>query len=159
MFYSVETVPSPRGDCSPLSTSEKIMARRMLKATPLQGYVVADGNYDDRHLHDECLARQELQLVAPRRKPGAGFGHRRRSEGRMRSIHLLEDSLSGFGRELLKTRYDVERWFGWLVSHGGGLVSLPPWVRTFRRVHRWVSAKLVLMNLKYARLKPTYVTT
>lgn len=143
---------------SPLSTSEKIMARRMIKATPLQGYVVADGNYDDRHLHDQCLARKELQLVAPRSKRGVGFGHRQKNQARMRCIHLLEISRSGFGRQLLKMRNDIERWFGWLVSHGGGLPALPPWVRTYRRVHRWLSAKLVLMSLKYARLKPTYVT-
>ena len=144
---------------APLSTSEKVMARRMIKTVRLQGYVVADGNYDDRHLHDQCVAQRELQLVAPRFKPGAGLGHRQRSQGRTRSIHLLEVSCTGFGRELLKMRNDIERWFGWLVCHGGGLVSLPPWVRTYRRVHRWVSAKLVLMNLKYARLKPTYVAT
>lgn len=144
---------------APLSASEKVMARRMIKTVRLQGYVVADGNYDDRHLHDQCLAQSELQLVAPRFKPGAGLGHRPKNPGRMRSIQLLEVSRSGFGRQLLKTRNAIERWFGWLVCHGGGLVSLPPWVRTYRRVRRWVSAKLVLMNLKYARLKPTYVAT
>jgi hypothetical protein len=144
---------------APLSTSEKIMARRMIKTVRLQGYVVADGNYDDRHLHEQCVAQGELQLVAPRAKPGAGLGHRPKNQGRMRSIHLLEVSRSGFGRELLKTRNDIERWFGWLVCHGGGLASLPPWVRTYRRVHRWVSAKLVLTNLKYARIAPTYVAT
>jgi hypothetical protein len=144
---------------APLSASEKVMARRMIRTVRLQGYVVADGNYDDRHLHDQCVAQRELQLVAPRAKPGAGLGHRPKNQGRMRSIHLLEASRSGFGRELLKTRNNIERWFGWLVCHGGGLVSLPPWVRTYRRVHRWVSAKLVLMNLKYARLIPTYVAT
>ena len=144
---------------TPMSTSEKVMARRMLKAVRLQGYVVADGNYDDRHLHDQCSAQGELQLVAPRFKPGAGLGHRQKSSGRERSIHLLEVSRTGFGRQLLEARTNIERWFGWLVCHGGGLVSLPPWVRTYRRVHRWVSAKLVLANLKYAQLKPTYVTT
>jgi hypothetical protein len=144
---------------TPLSTSEKVMARRMIKNVRLKGYVVADGNYDDRHLHDQCSAQNDLQLVAPRFKPGAGLGHRRKSEGRTRSIELLETSQSGFGRELLKARNDIERWFGWLVGHGGGLPSLPPWVRTYRRVHRWVSAKLVLMNLKYAQLKPTYAAT
>lgn len=144
---------------APLSTSEKVMARRLIRTVRPQGYVVGDGNYDDRHLHDQCVAQSELQLVAPRFKPGAGLGHRRKSQGRMRSIHLLEVSHSGFGSELLKSRNNIERWFGWLVSHGGGLVTLPPWVRTYRRVHRWVSAKLVLMNLKYARLKPTYVAT
>jgi hypothetical protein len=35
-----------------------------------------------------------------------------------------------------------------LVSWGGGLTGLPAWVRTHRRVHRWVQAKLVLSALK-----------
>jgi hypothetical protein len=141
-----------------MNKSEKIMARRIIRRVRPQGYLVGDGNYDDGHLSDQCSAQGELQLVAPRSKPGAGLGHRKVSQGRLRSIQLLELSRSGFGPQLLKARNEIERWFARLVSHGGGLTTLPPWVRTYRRVHRWVSAKLVLATLKYAHEKPTYVT-
>jgi transposase len=144
---------------APMSTSEKVMARRIVKAVRPQGYLVGDGNYDDRHLHDQCFEQGELQLVAPRFKPGAGLGHRKKSAGRLRSIEILEQSRTGFGRQLLKARNTIERWFAWLVNYGGGLVTLPPWVRSYRRVHRWVSAKLVLTTLKHTPTTTTYVTT
>ena len=47
-----------------------------------------------------------------------------------------------------KLRLDCERQFGNLVNWGGGLTCLPAWVRTHRRVRRWVQAKLVLAALK-----------
>lgn len=144
---------------TPMQKSEKIMARRMVRSVRPHGYLVGDGNYDDRHLFDQCSSQGELQLVAPRFKPGAGLGHRQVSPGRLRSIQLLEHSRSGFGHKLLEARNDIERWFGRLVSHGGGLTTLPPWVRTYPRVRRWVGAKLVFASLKNASEKLTYVTT
>lgn len=144
---------------TPMQTSEKIMARRIVRSVHPQGYLVGDGNYDSRNLHSLCVKLGELQLVAPRFKPGGGLGHRRQGRGRLRSIELLEVSRTGFGNGLMKHRNDMERWFGNLVSYGGGLTCLPPWVRTYHRVHRWVSAKLVLASLKHAHLKPTYVST
>ena len=144
---------------TPMNTSEKTMARRMVRAARPQGYLIGDGNYDDRHLHEECATQGELQLVAPRNKPGSGLGHRVKNPGRLRSIELLEISQTGFGARLLKDRNAVERWFGWTVSYGGGLTTLPPWVRTYPRVSRGVSAKLVLAALKFATHKTTYVAT
>lgn len=142
---------------TPMNTSEKIMARRMIRAVRPQGYVVGDGNYDDRHLHEICETQGELQLVAPRTKPGSGLGHRKRSPGRLRSIELLEVSKTGFGDQLLKNRNELERWFGWIVSSGGGLACLPAWVRTYPRVRRWVGAKLALATLNIAKRETTYV--
>jgi hypothetical protein len=142
---------------TPMSTSEKVMGREMVSETPRPGYVVADGNYDDRVLHELCTALGNIQLVAPRSKPGAGLGHRKQSASRLRSIELLEVSQSGFGQQLLQDRKGIERWFGRLVSFGGGLASLPPWVRTLPRVHRWVSAKLTVACLRSSAQQTTYV--
>jgi hypothetical protein len=52
------------------------------------------------------------------------------------------------GEGLLRQRAEFEGQFGGLTNWGGGLRCLPPWVRTHRRVHRWVQAKLVLTALK-----------
>jgi hypothetical protein len=115
----------------------------VIVAEPLLGYVVADSNYDSNKLHqicDELTAQGSfLQLVTRRRYgPEHGTGHRKQTAGRLRSMHLT----------MLHDREDIERIFGHLTTWGGSLTCLPPWVRTHRRVHRWVQAKLVLSTLK-----------
>lgn len=134
---------------APMNKDERTMAKRLLRATAVQGYVVADANYDSNPLHAVCQARGELQLVTPRRYGKQhGLGHRRHSPGRLRSIGLLENPWPRFGARLLRDRNAIERDFGRWTNWGGGLTCLPPWARTHRRVHRWVQAKLVLAALK-----------
>jgi hypothetical protein len=134
---------------APMNTDERVMARRMLRGAEAQGYVVGDSNYDSNPLHDLCGAKPSLQLVTPRHNRAAkGLGHHRHSPGRLRSLELLSNPVSNFGRELLKQRKGIERYFGQLTSFGGGLSGLPAWVRTYRRVRRWVQAKLILNALR-----------
>jgi len=134
---------------APMNKDERTMARRLLRAAPVQGYLVADANFDSNPLHDVCDAKGDLQMVTPRRYGKTrGLGHRRHSRGRLRSIALLENPQPRFGEQLLKDRNAIERRFGALTNWGGSLTCLPPWVRTHRRVHRWVLAKLVLTALK-----------
>jgi len=134
---------------APMNVDERVMAGRMLRTAAVQGYVVADSNYDSNRLHRICDQRGNLQLVVPRRYgPGRGHGHCPQAVGRMRSKELLENPRPYFGKRLLADRSDIERYFGRLTSWGGGLTHLPPWARTYRRVHRWVQAKLILERLK-----------
>lgn len=140
---------------APMNKDERVMARRLLRDAPIQGYVLADGNDDSNDLHDVCLARENVQFVAPRRYgPGRGTGHRPQSPSRLRSMELLEGE-SPFGRSLFRQRFLFEQHFGHLTSWSGGLNSLPPWARTHRRVHRWVQAKLILTALKRRRPSTT----
>ena len=132
---------------APMNTSEKVMARRLIREAPIQGYLVADANYDSNPLHDACSRHGELQLVTPRRN-GRRLGHRRHSSGRLRCIAMLEQSRTGFADKLLKQCDAIERFFGRLSTWGGGLTHLPAWVRTHRRVERQVLAKLILNELK-----------
>jgi hypothetical protein len=144
---------------APMNKDERVMAERMLKVASIQGYIVADSNYDSNRLHDVCVARGELQLVTRRRYgPGHGTGHRVQSPGRIRSKELTENPQPKFADQLLKDRSEIERQFGQLTNWGGGLTCLPPWVRTHRRVHRWVQAKLVLTALKRSGATTTCVT-
>jgi hypothetical protein len=144
---------------APMNKDERVMAQRMLKTTDIAGYIVADANYDSNNLHKTCDARGNRQFVTPRRYgPGRKVGHRAQSPGRLRSIALLENPQPRFGQQLLKDRSAIERHFGNATNWGGGLTHLPPWARTYRRVRRWVQAKLALTAIRRHRYNLTYVT-
>jgi hypothetical protein len=144
---------------APIHMDERTMGRRLLSQASVQGYVLADGNYDSNQLHDVCLKRG-VQFVAP---PRYGFechrGHRRQSPSRLRSIELLSNPQSSFGRALHRKRDAIERHYGCLTMWGGGLQPLPAWIRTHRRVHRWVQAKLIFTALRRQYQTLTYVNT
>ena len=93
------------------------------------------------------------RLVCPRAKPGTGTRHHRVSPHRRRAIEMLESpaAVNPFGPALYARRTDVERDFSGLTCFGGGLTTLPPWVRRIWRVRAWVTAKL-LINAARIRL-------
>lgn len=134
---------------APMNKDERVMAERMLKSTKIQGYVVADGNYDSNKLFKTCDDKQNLQMVVRRRYGSKkGLGHRKQSCGRLRSKEILEGPDPKFGNDLLAQRDSIERFFGNLTNWGGGMTCLPSWARTHRRVHRWVQAKLIINGLR-----------
>jgi Transposase DDE domain len=136
---------------APMNKDERVMAERMLRAAPaeMHGYIAADANYDSNRLHDVCDQHGNLQLVTPRRYgPRKGTGHRQQTAGRLRSIAITENPYPAFGKRLLKDRNTIERTYGNLTNWSCGLNGLPSWVRTHRRVRRWVQAKLVLVAVK-----------
>lgn len=140
-----------------MSKDKRVMAGRLLRSTLLQGYLVADSNYDSNRLHAIGDRLGNLQMVVPRRYgPERGYGHKRQIPGRLRSTEILEGPFPGFGRQMKLARTEIERRFGHLTNWGGGLNGLPAWVRTHRRVHRWVQAKLVLTALKKLDSTSTY---
>lgn len=135
----------------PLNVSETQEARCLIPQLRGEGYLLADANYDSEHLYTRANSASH-QLIAPRKRSGTRLGHRRHSPQRLRSIHLLEQSPSPFGRALFAQRRDIERQFGGLVSFSGGLQSLPPWVRTLGRVRLFVHAKLIINAARIRRL-------
>jgi hypothetical protein len=141
---------------APMNTDERVTAARLVRAASIRGYLVADSDYDSNPLHAACDRLGELQLVARRRRgAGTALGHHRHTPGRLRSVERTENPFPHFADQLLRDRAAIERAFGNWVNRGGGLTALPPWVRTHRRVHRWVQAKLVLAALKRPRETPT----
>jgi hypothetical protein len=152
--YKLHAIIGKNGDLAswriaPMNKAERVMAERMLKSTKIAGYVVADGNYDSNALFKTCDDKQNLQLVVRRRNGSkSGLGHRKQTAGRLRSRDILENPDPKFGNELISQRNSIERYFGNLTNWGGGITCLPSWARTYRRVHRWVQAKLLLNGLR-----------
>jgi hypothetical protein len=141
----------PQWRIAPMNKDERVMAERLVRNAPPEvvGYLLGDANFDSNPLHQVCENRGNLQLVTPRRYgPGKSTGHRKQTAGRLRSIAITENPCAAFAKQLRKDRVEIERQFGNWTNWGGGLTGLPPWVRTYRRVHRWVQAKLVLFKLR-----------
>lgn len=159
-------------DCwalGPMDEPEPTVARERLvpslRAAGCVGYLLGDALFDSNPLHEAC-APCGMQLVAPRKKPGTGLGHRDHSPARLRAIDLLESPAAGalprpgtttgrspFARDLYAMRGRIERRLGNLCSFGGGLAPLPAWVRTPHRVARWVAAKLVINGLRQCKIQ------
>ena len=97
----------------------------------------------------ELASERGWQLVAPRKKPKTGLGHRRHSAPRLRSIELLETG-SLFGRALYRRRTSIESIFGAMGNVGCGLGPLPNWVRRLPRVRRWVQIKVIIHHVRLA---------
>lgn len=144
----------------PNNVSEVKMAEQLIPSLQGAGYLVGDGEYDANQLYDLAYQRDH-QLIAPRAKPGTGFGHRKNSPARFRSCAILEKEPwidNGFGKGLADARSQIERFFGNLTAFAGGLAPLPAWVRTLPRVQRWVRAKLIINAIRIrqiTRLTPT----
>ncbi len=136
-------------EVTPLNTSEKEAARRLIPQLGGGGYLLGDGNYDASPLHDRASAHG-FQLVARPRKGNAGKGHHYQSPHRLRAIALLRGD---FGRALYAARGAIERSFGNAGSFGGGLQPLPAWVRGRDRVRTWVWAKLLINAARILRKK------
>jgi hypothetical protein len=134
---------------APMNKDERTMAKRMIKSSTIHGYVVGDKNYDSNPLHQVCDETGRVQLVARRRKGShRGMAKGKHAAGRIRSKEMLEDPYPEFANDLLDQRNAIERFFGNLCNWSSGLNGLPAWARTWRRVNRWVQAKLILSALK-----------
>jgi hypothetical protein len=128
-------------EVTPLNVAESEVAAPMIPSLkPGGGYLLGDCAFDSNPLHHAARA-QGYVLVAPRKRPQAGLGHRCHDPGRLRCIDLLQGK---FGQALFRLRKDIERQFGWLTNHAGGLAPLPNWVRRSHRVRLWVQAKLLV---------------
>lgn len=133
----------------PMNRPESVVARGLVGSAHGPGYVLMDSGGDSVELYGRCASRG-LRLIAPRKKPGTGLGNHRQHEDRLRAIAELEapPGLETFGRGVYKKRADIERLFGRWTNTAGGLTALPNWVRTPRRVRRWVQAKIILYHAR-----------
>lgn len=156
MIYSGNPMPDTFV-ITALDRCEKQMAGRMIKRVSGCGYLLGDGHYDASWLYDLCRHHQHW-LISPRAKPYTGLGHHYQSPQRLRAIQLLEPvaGSNDFGPSLYCHRTGIERGFSQMCCFGGGMTSLPPWVRRIWRVRRWVVGKL-LINAARIRINRSYV--
>jgi hypothetical protein len=132
---------------APMNVSEKTMASHLIPTLPGGGYLLGDSQYDANPLYD-LAAEAGFQLVAQKIKDRGrgGLGHRRQSDGRLRSIEIMGTT---YGDSLWDQRNAIERYFGSWVSSGVGLGSLPAWVRHFGRVRNWIQTKILIAGARW----------
>lgn len=129
---------------APLNVDERAVAKQLLEDNELgEGYLLGDGNYESNPLYDQA-AEVGRMMVTPRRFSQAkGIGQTiRHSPHRLALIERMKMP-SGFMRELMVNRRQIETRFANLCNFGGGLTHLPPWVRG-RRVEPYVTAKILI---------------
>jgi hypothetical protein len=139
---------------TPLDGGEATVLRRDLIANcDLRGVTLrADANYDSNPTY-QAVAAAGGRLIAPRRKPGTGLGHRPHHPDRLRALAELERSPDAQAnlRAHQRARSRVEQALGHLTNLPFGLWALPNHVRRLHRVQRWVSAKILLYHLHLIR--------
>lgn len=152
-FYAIwSRGPLPLAwDVAAASTSEQRMAEVLIPTLSGGGYLLGDKLYDINKLYD-AAGRTGHQLVAPRKRPNTGLGHRRHSPYRLHGIDLLQ---TPFGQALYAQRNQIEQRFAQLTNFAGGLAPLPNWVRRLPRVKQWLKAKLLIHAARIQKLHPT----
>jgi hypothetical protein len=137
----------------PMQCNETRIALELIPNLDHPGYLVGDSAYDSNNIYD-LAATKEIQLIANKRKRGAGLGHYKHSKHRLRAKELLTRS---FGTDLLEKRDQIERMFGQLTTFACGLKPLPNWVRTKFRVENWVRAKMIFFNVWRNHVSPNKI--
>ena len=130
----------------PMNEGEAKVARGFAESMS-RGLVLADANYDTQHLY-KALGAQGAQLLTPLKRIAVNPGPLRRMGPERRfAIHFYTWSAETY-RAVLDRRDGIERIFSALTGFGGGLTTLPPWVRRLDRVTRWVSAKIAIYHAR-----------
>jgi len=140
--WATEDGRIPVWSVMPLNVSEKTVAGEMLRYGRASGIVLADRNYDAGWLYD--AVEDDGGLFVTPLPTNVGGGHREQSKARLRAAACWPN-LGGY---VYRERLRIERIFAQQSAYGGGLAPLPPWVRTLRRVRRWIGTKLILYHAR-----------
>lgn len=135
-----------------MNVSEPAVARQLIGHIDQPGYLLAHKAYDSNRLYQQA-GQRGVQLITPRKLPRRAIGKRARDPHRLRGITMLETPNNAFGWSMFAQRTEIERLFSQLASSRIGLDALPPWVRTQRRVQRWVQAALILYGMLHHQRK------
>lgn len=136
----------PRYEVRPMNEGEAKVARGFAESIS-GGLVLADANYDTKHLY-QALGTHGAQLLTPLKRIAVNPGPLRRMGPHRRLAIELHTWSAEMYRAILDRRDQVERIFAALTCFGGGLTTLPPWVRRLDRVTRWVTAKIAIYHAR-----------
>ncbi|MCG8509944.1 MAG: transposase [Rhodospirillales bacterium] len=131
----------------PMNEGEAKVARDLLPAMNEPELIMADANYDSKHLYQALGARGQ-QLLTPLKRIAKNRGPLKRMGPHRRFAIWLHEQLGAGYRALLALRARIERVFAALTCFGGGLTTLPSWVRRDRRVNHWVAAKIAVYHAR-----------
>jgi hypothetical protein len=131
----------------PMNDGEAKVARDFANHPEMGGLVMADANYDSQRLY-QTLGMRGAQLLTPLKRIAVNPGPLRRMGPNRRFAIRLNERLGDRYRTLLNRRDGIERSFSALCCFGGGLTTLPAWVRRLDRVTRWVSAKIAIYHAR-----------
>lgn len=83
------------GDVKPMQIDERRVARELIPRANIEGYLLADADYDANHLYD-LAADLRIQLLAPKRyNESQNLGHHYHSPARISSLILLGRETTG----------------------------------------------------------------
>lgn len=150
--YKLHALASSAGhivafDVQPMNVAEVTIAKQMSAAVPENTLVLADANYDSAKLYQKIAARGATLLTPLKGMSAQPQQLTRMGPARRWAIGLWRKS-ADICKSILRLRTIVERVFAALTTAGGGLTTLPPWVRTIRRVRNWVSAKIAIYHAR-----------
>lgn len=131
----------------PMNEGEAKVARDFTGDSRMRGLVLADANYDSQRLY-QALGAGGAQLLTPLKRIAKNPGPLRRMGPERRFAIRVCRYFGDEYRTLLNRRDAIERVFSALCCFGGGLTTLPAWVRGLGRVTRWVSAKIAIYNAR-----------
>ncbi len=131
----------------PMNEGEAKVAKDFATHPEMGGLILADANYDSKHLN-KALGMRGAQLLTPLKRIAVNPGPLRRMGRNRRFAIDLHKHLGDKYRALLDHRDSIERSFSALCCFGGGLTTLPSWVRRLDRVTRWVSAKIAIYHAR-----------
>lgn len=146
----------------PLNAGEPLVAKALCDCLPTfnnRAMTLADGNYDSWRLYQALAEKNGALLVKPRgldlkdpatwQQAQKQLHPKNKTGGPAREAGLkIWKNAPELGRYVYGRRIEVEGILSNLTSFGGGLASLPAWVRTLPRVTRWVGAKIILYHAR-----------
>lgn len=141
----------PLWSLTPLNVHESHVAVELLQHGPplsQRSLILADGNYDDHHLHRAVAAAGGRLIARPRGLAAHPATLRQMGQARREHVRCWRDR-APLMRMLLAQRCHAELAFAHLCGGIGGLRPLPPWVRKLPRVCRWVGAKIILYHARW----------
>lgn len=132
-----------------MNDGEARIAREQLEIDPSVSIVMADANYDAGETYAK-LSEAGHQLLTPLKRIATGRTAWDRMHPARRIVARMQLRSESQHRANLEPRKRIENVFSVLTCFGGGLAPLPAWVRTIKRVQRWVAAKI---SIYHARLR------